>query len=130
MVYSYTYLGKQYSGSDERPVYSIEASRDSALKVVASYPVGAKVEVKVDPSNPSRNRLKSDFFHENDRAVILILTGIAGLSTLSLVSLYARRRTTITRAVEKAEPRAYLVAALVVILAIYLVLWAAGIIHL
>lgn len=59
IAYSYAFKGVTYSGNQETLGTKVTSSSDSyARKLIAKYPLGAAVNVRVNPQNPSEAVLK------------------------------------------------------------------------
>jgi|ERR1039457_2298438 hypothetical protein len=56
VFYSYQFEGKSFSGEWRKwLLFSFSSVETQTGKVTARFPIGAKVEVRVDPKNPSRS---------------------------------------------------------------------------
>lgn len=79
IAYSYAFKGVTYSGSQESLGAKVTSSSDSyARKLIAKYPLGTSVNVRVNPSNPSEAVLKPTV--AGAWVIWVIATGLFGLA--------------------------------------------------
>ena len=89
VLYNYTYFGEHYKGTYKLGYSSSDYSESQ--RVVAKYPPGTQIEVKVNPADLSDSRIKQDFVSENSEWLFLLIPGFMFTSIPVIIYLGPRK---------------------------------------